>query len=79
MLGGGLLVLDGWLVGDWLTGGSPIAGAVVAVLVALGLGWLGMRRWQRRKALLPRDIGGGGLFWMAVLVGLIWLCTSAIS
>jgi hypothetical protein len=78
LLGGGLLVLDGALVGGWMTG-AAIGGWVGAVLVALGCAWLGVRRWRRRGALLPRDISGPGLFGMAVLVGLLWLLTNGLN
>lgn len=69
VFGGGLVALGGWLVGSW----------VGLAVVALGGGALAVRRWRRRGALLPRDIGGRVLVSVAVLVGLVWLVTNSLS
>lgn len=68
-LGSGLMMLDGWLAANWF--GLVAVVVVVAVLV--------VRRRRRRRVLLPRDAGGGQLFWMAVWVGLALLLTSWLT
>jgi hypothetical protein len=68
-LGSGLMVLDGWLMANWI--GLALVVVVVALLV--------VRRWRRRRVLLPRDANWGKLFWMAVWVGLALLLTGWLT